>query len=84
MVHVKISETIANEYMTRCPVDIRIREAGVHQVSRDEAREIMLDAEFNCDPRCIDIGAYGVPLGTANAYRALAKQVRRTLLGGEK
>lgn len=78
---VRISPTISNEYATRCPDHIP-EEAfltGRRSVSVEAARAMLADAVFNSDTRAVDVGEYGVPLGTFNAYRALAKQLRTTL-----
>ena len=53
--------------------------AGVCHLTRDEALAVMHDAEYNSDPEAVDIGPYGMPIGTFNAYKALAAQIRRSL-----
>jgi hypothetical protein len=87
MIRVRISATIDHEYENRCPDFLpldKLRE-GVCDVTPEEARAILADAEFNSDLSAVDVGEYGVPLGTFNAYRALAKQVRKSLeIAGHK
>lgn len=82
-VSIRISDTIAGEYESRCPEDIpdELTVAGVHRVSLDVARAIRDDAAYNSDRRAQDVGPYGMPLPTFNAYKALAKQVNKALEG---
>lgn len=44
-----------------------------------EAQAVVDDALYNSDLKAQDVGPYGMPLGTFNAYRALVKQVRQAL-----
>lgn len=81
MIKIRISPTIANELADRLPDELPLDKlrAGVCELTIDEARALLADAEFNSDPRAIDVGPYGMPLATFNAYRALAKQTRAAL-----
>jgi hypothetical protein len=81
MVAVRISPTIAGEYENRQPDDLPLDklDAGVCQLTLEEARAVLADAEFNSDSKAFDVGPYGMPLPVFNAYRALAKQLRATL-----
>jgi hypothetical protein len=75
---VRISPTISNEYANRCPEGIP-EEAfltGKRSVSLQSARAMLSDAEYNSDKTAFDVGPDDMPLGTFNAYRALAKQLR--------
>lgn len=81
MIRVRISPTIANEYADRLPASLPLQKlrSGVCDLTPDEAREVLEDAEFNSDRRAFDVGPYGMPLGTFNAYKALAKQLRAAI-----
>jgi len=77
MIKIRISPTIANELADRMPDELPLDKlrAGICELTIDEARAVLADAEFNSDPHAIDVGPYGMPRATFNAYRALAKQV---------
>jgi hypothetical protein len=77
----RISPTIAGEYMSRCPDHIpdQACTAGRKAFTLDQARAIVEDAEHNSDPRAVDVGEYGTPLPIFNAYRALARQGRAAI-----
>jgi hypothetical protein len=80
-VRIRISAAISHEYDVRCPDFLpldKLRE-GACELTLDEARAVLADAEYNSDPQAQDVGPYGMPLGTFNAYRALAKQIRTAL-----
>lgn len=81
MFKIRISPTIANELADRMPDELPLDKlrAGICELTIDEARAVLADAEFNSDPHAIDVGPYGMPRATFNAYRALAKQVRAAL-----
>lgn len=81
MIRVRITPTIAGEYESRCPESIpeRLRCAGTHELSPAEAEQVLLDARWNSDRTCVDVGPYAMPLSTFNAYRALAAQVRTAI-----
>lgn len=81
MIKIRISPTIDNEYRDRLPDELPLDKlrVGVCELTPDEARAVLADAEFNSDPRAVDVGPYGMPRTTFNAYRALAKQVRAAL-----
>lgn len=85
MIRVRISATIADEYESRCPECIpeRIRCAGTHDLSPAEAEQVLLDARWNSDRTCVDVGPYAMPLSTFNAYRALAAQMRTAIKRSE-
>jgi hypothetical protein len=78
---IRISPTLANEYANRLPDDLPIGKlrAGVCELTADECRAVLADAEFNSDRTAVDVGPYGMPLATFNAYRALANRVRAVL-----
>jgi hypothetical protein len=78
MINIRISSTIDNEYATRCPDFLPLEKLseGVVSLTLEEAREVLADAEFNCDPRAQTVGPNDMPLPIFNAYRALAKQTR--------
>lgn len=79
-VRIRISPTIGNEYANRCPEWLPETVAvGVNDVPLELAREILSDADFNCNPKAQTIGPYDMPLPIFNAYRALAKQVRTAI-----
>lgn len=80
LVRLRISRTIDNEWATRSPdfIPERLR-PGSNLVTLEEARAILADAEFNSDLQAVEVGEYGMPLGTFNAYRALAKQARAAI-----
>jgi hypothetical protein len=81
LVTVRISATIANEYANRCP-DWIPEEAfltGKRAVRLSSARRMLNDAEYNSDKDAFAIGPFDMPLGTWNAYRALAKQLRKVI-----
>lgn len=81
MIKIRISPTIANEFADRLPDELPLDKlrAGVCELTPDELRAVLADAEFNSDPRAVDVGPYGMPRATFNAYRALAKQARAAL-----
>ncbi len=81
LVIVRISATIEQEYASRLPdfLPLDKLDIGACQVTTEEARAILADAEYNCDPKAVDVGEYGTPLGVFNAYRALAAQLRKML-----
>jgi len=63
----KISNTIANEYMTRGVYDF-IEQRGVYNLTDAQAHELLQDAIFNY----LHTDA---PRGVSNAYRALAHKL---------
>jgi hypothetical protein len=80
-IRVRISATIDNDYANRCPEwmqDVEIVE-GANDVTISVARVMLADAEYNSDKSAFDIGPHDMPLGTFNAYRALAKQLRAAI-----
>lgn len=78
---IRISPAFAGDWEARCPEETpeAVQVAGQHRVSPEVARAVLADAEHNSDRGAFDVGPYGMPLGTFNAYRALAKQVRKAL-----
>ena len=77
----RITSTIANEYDDRSPDYLpldKLREGWV-ELTEAEVRAVLEDALFNSDTDAFNVGEYGMPLGTFNAYRALAKQCRKVL-----
>lgn len=81
MIKIRISPTIANEFADRMPDELPLDKlrAGACELTVDEARAVLADAEFNSDRRAVDVGPYGMPRATFNAYRALAKQAREAI-----
>ena len=81
IVKIRFSPAIVQEYAVRCPewVPEQIEAPGVYDLTSEEARTVMLDAEYNSDRTVFDIGPYDMPLGTFNAYRALARQIKAKL-----
>jgi len=63
----KVSNTIANEYMTRGVYDF-IEQHGVYDLTDAQAHELLQDAIFNY----LHTDA---PRGVSNAYRALAHKL---------
>jgi hypothetical protein len=80
---IKITPAIAFEYDTRLPDYLPLDKLlpGNCTLTLEEAKDVLADAEFNSDITAQDVGPYGMPLGTFNAYRALARQIRRKLGG---
>lgn len=80
-INIQISQTISNEYANRCPdfLPLKKLQKGNCALSLDEAQAVLADAEYNSDPMAQDVGPYGMPLGTFNAYKALAKQARAAI-----
>lgn len=78
---VRISATIENEYANRSPDFLPLDKLneGRCELTVEEARAVLADAEFNADRKAVDVGHYGTPLPVFNAYRALAEQVRKVL-----
>lgn len=76
---VRISATIDYEYEARCPDYLPLHKLheGLCELTIDEARAVLADAEYNSDLDAVDVGPYGTPLPVFNAYRALAKQLRK-------
>lgn len=81
MIKIRISPTIANEFADRMPDELPLDKlrAGACELTVEEACAVLADAEFNSDRRAIDVGPYGMPRATFNAYRALAKQAREAI-----
>lgn len=81
MIRIRISPTIDNDYANRCPEHLPLDklEVGVCLLTLEEARAVLEDAEFNCDPRAQTVGPNDMPLPIFNAYRALVKQARAAL-----
>lgn len=80
-VTIRISATLDNEYANRCPDYLPLEKLheGNCVLSLDEAKAVLDDAEYNSDRQAQDVGPYGMPIGTFNAYKALAKQVRTAI-----
>lgn len=81
VVKLRISATIDNEYANRLPDFLPLDKLGegVAELSIEEARAVLADAEYNSDRDAVDVGPYGTPLAAFNAYRALAKQARAAI-----
>jgi len=81
VITIRITETVSQEYDIRCPDFLPLDKLRVGKclLTLDEARKVLADAEYNSDPEAVEVGEYGVPLGTYNAYRALARQVRKAI-----
>ena len=77
-IKVKITGTIANEYMDRCPEDIpeHIRDEGVFTLDTDTARAVLADAEFMGDTRN---GPEEMRPAVRRAYQCLAENIRKAL-----
>ena len=77
-IQLRISATIDNEYANRQPEFLPLDKLheGVCTLTLEEAKAVLNDAEYNSDLDAVDVGPFGMPLGTFNAYRALAKQAR--------
>ena len=77
----RISATIDNEYDDRCPSFLPLHKlrTGRCDLTLEEARAVLADAEFNSDRTCVDVGPYAMPLAVFNAYRALARQARAAI-----
>jgi hypothetical protein len=80
-VRLRISATIDNEYANRLPDGLPLDKlnTGVCALTIQEARAVLDDAEFNCDPKAQTVGPCDMPLPVFNAYRALAKQTRAAI-----
>jgi hypothetical protein len=81
MISVRISQAIDTDLANRLPEHLPLQKinVGVCHLTCDEARALLADAEYNSDLECVDVGPYAMPLATFNAYRALARQLRRQL-----
>ncbi|MDT8992792.1 hypothetical protein RQP54_18105 [Curvibacter sp. APW13] len=81
----RISACIDNEYANRQPDHLPLDKLneGRCTLTLDEAKEVLADAQFNCDPRAVDVGPYGTPLPVFNAYRALAKQAQAAIAAAQ-
>ncbi|NRF83814.1 hypothetical protein HQ619_07725 [Burkholderia gladioli] len=79
---VKVSATIANEWVGRCIRDVIPNLPDFYHgrcvlaVTPDVARKILADCEFNGDAKS---GPEEMPNGARRAYRAMAKQLREAL-----
>lgn len=77
---IRITATIANEYESRAVFGGEDGwpavpdGAGTFDLPRSTIEAILADAEFNGNPKCVDM-----PLAIGNAYRALARQAREVL-----
>lgn len=85
-IKIRISPTIQGEYEQRSVFGgdaewplVEWDATGVAALPADTVKAMLADADHNCNPRCVDIGPDAMPLGTANAYRALARQCRKAL-----
>jgi hypothetical protein len=80
-IKLRISAAIDNEYANRLPDFLPLDKLGegVCTLTLEEAKAVMNDAEYNSDRNAVDVGPYGMPLGTFNAYRSLAKQARAAI-----
>jgi hypothetical protein len=74
MPRVRITPTIANEYMDRMPDEIpeRLMVAGTYDITDDEARTVRADAKFMADTKN---GPEEMRPALRSAYRALAKRL---------
>lgn len=74
---VRITSTMAEQYMDRCPEGIpeRLKTSGDHDLDEAEAREVRADAEFMADAKN---GPEIMSIGLRSAYRALARQFQST------
>jgi hypothetical protein len=81
MIKIRISPRLANEYADRLPEDLPIEKlkAGAVDLTAEEARAVLADAQFNSDPSCVDVGPYAMPRSTFNAYRKLRDSLRAAL-----
>lgn len=81
VIRIRISAAIAQEYDVRCPDHLPLEKLaeGCVTLTIDEARAVLADAEYNSDTTAVDVGPYDMPLGTFNAYRALARQARAAI-----
>lgn len=77
-VTLRITATIDNEYANRLPdfLPLEKLKVGYCELTLDEARAVLADAEHNSDRECVDVGPYAMPLRVFNAYRALSKAAR--------
>lgn len=85
MVTVRISDTISNEYASRCADHLpeECFNTGRRSITLDSARAMLADAEYQTNPAANDCGDYGIPLPIWNAYKALAKQLRKVIAQAE-
>ena len=81
VIRIRISAAIAQEYDVRCPDHLPLAKLveGRVNLTIDEARAVLADAEHNSDTKAFNVGPYDMPLGTFNAYRALARQARAAI-----
>lgn len=73
MIKVRISATIADDYMGRCVYDFIRPAGGVHSLTKEQARELLDDAKyfvFDTDM---------TPAGLVRAYSALASNLMAAL-----
>lgn len=81
----RISATIENEYANRLPDFLPLDKLNVGrcELTLEEAKAVLADAQFNSDKACVDVGPYDMPLGVFNAYMALANQARTAIAEAE-
>lgn len=86
LVRIRITRTIEGEYETRLPEHLPLDKlnTGWCELTLEEARAVLSDAEHNSDRNAVDVGPYGVPLPVFNAYRALARQARTAIAAAVK
>ena len=53
--------------------------SGTHKATVEEVRTLLAEATYYTDPAQFEIGPYGLPLGTFNAFRALKKKCQKLL-----
>jgi hypothetical protein len=73
MIKVRISPTIANEYVSRDIYEFISARGGVHSITEDQARELLDDARhmvFDTDM---------TPAGIVRAYASLASKLMESL-----
>jgi hypothetical protein len=80
-IKIRITEAVAFELAASACEHIPdwASHSGTHQATVEDVRTLLSEATYYTDPAQFEIGPYGLPLGTFNAFRALKKQCQKLL-----
>jgi len=58
-------------------------DAGTYDATVEDVRLLLQEAKYYTDPNQFEVGPYGLPLGTFNAFRALKTQCEKALAAND-
>jgi hypothetical protein len=78
---IRITPTVSHEFEHSAPEHLPLDklDTGWVLLNEDELRSVLSEARYYTDPANFDVGPYDLPLGTYNAFRALARQCEAAL-----